>query len=180
MDTHALAQRFTAVLADLGLECMGVEFLPSQGQSTLRVYLDIPEGAAADADGERREVGIEDCEAASRELSAMLEVEDPIPGHYVLEVSSPGIDRPLFTAAQFARVVGQEVKVLLRAPLEGRRRLRGKLLAVDGERIELEGEGRTFAFGHAQVESARVVPDWMALGYAPKPKPGKAPAKKKI
>ena len=178
MDTHALAQRFSTVLADLGLECMGVEFTPSQGQSTLRVYLDLPEAAAA-AEGERREVGIEDCEAASRELSALLDVEDPIPGHYVLEVSSPGIDRPLFTAAQFARAVGQEVKLLLRAPLEGRRRLRGKLLAVEGERISLEAEGKLFAFEHAQVESARVVPDWMALGYAPKPKPGKGPGKKK-
>jgi len=179
MDTHALAQRFSAVLADLGLECLGVEFTPSQGQSTLRVYLDIPGGAAA-ADGERREVGIEDCEAASRELSALLDVEDPIPGHYVLEVSSPGLDRPLFTAAQFARVAGQEVKLLLRAPLEGRRRLRGKLLAVEGERISLEAEGKVFAFDHAQVESARVVPDWMALGYAPKPKPGKGPGKKRV
>lgn len=179
MDTHALAQRFSAVLADLGLECLGVEFTPSQGQSTLRVYLDIPQGAAA-TDGERREVGIEDCEAASRELSALLDVEDPIPGHYVLEVSSPGLDRPLFTAAQFARVAGQEVKLLLRAPLEGRRRLRGKLLAVEGERISLEAEGKVFAFDHAQVESARVVPDWMALGYAPKPKPGKGPGKKRV
>ena len=175
MDTHALAQRFNTVLADLGLECLGVEFTPSQGQSTLRVYLDVPEGVTA-AEGGRREVGIEDCEAASRELSALLDVEDPIPGHYVLEVSSPGLDRPLFTAAQFARVVGQEVKLLLRAPLEGRRRLRGKLLAVDGDRISLEAEGKTFDFEHAQVESARVVPDWMALGYAPKPKPGKKKA----
>lgn len=175
MDTQALAQRFSAVLADLGLECMGVEFMPSQGQGTLRVYLDIPQDDAAG--GERREVGIEDCEAASRELSALLDVEDPIPGHYVLEVSSPGIDRPLFTAAQFARVLGQEVKVLLRVPLDGRRRLRGKLVAVEGERISLEVDGKSFAFEHAQVESANVVPDWMALGYAPKPKPGKAPKK---
>lgn len=178
MDTHALAQRFSTVLSDLGLVCLGVEFTPSQGQSTLRVYLDLPEGAAA-AEGERREVGIEDCEAASRELSALLDVEDPIPGHYVLEVSSPGIDRPLFTAAQFARAAGQEVKLLLRAPLEGRRRLRGKLLSVEGERISLEAEGKLFVFEHAQVESARLVPDWVALGYAPKPKPGKGPGKKK-
>lgn len=178
MDTHALAQRFSTVLSDLGLVCLGVEFTPSQGQSTLRVYLDLPEGAAA-AEGERREVGIEDCEAASRELSALLDVEDPIPGHYVLEVSSPGIDRPLFTVAQFARVTGQEVKLLLRAPLEGRRRLRGKLLSVEGERISLEAEGKLFVFEHAQVESARLVPDWVALGYAPKPKPGKGPGKKK-
>jgi len=170
MDTQALAQRFTEVLADLGLECLGVEFIPSHGQSTLRVYLDLLDHQGEG--GERREVGIEDCEAASRELSALLDVEDPIPGHYVLEVSSPGLDRPLFNAAQFARVVGQEVKVLLKAPLEGRRRLRGKLAAAEGGHIVLEAEGKTFEFEHALVESARVVPDWVALGYAPQPKPG--------
>lgn len=168
MDTQALAQRFTEVLADLGLACLGVEFSPSQGQSTLRVYLDV----------EGREVTLDDCEAASRELSAMLDVEDPIPGHYLLEVSSPGLDRPLFTAAQFAKVAEQEVKVVLKAPIEGRRRLRGKVAGVDGERISLEAEGKTFEFEHGAVESARVVPDWAALGYVPQPKPGKKPAGK--
>jgi Uncharacterized protein conserved in bacteria len=178
MDTQALAQRFTEVLADLGLECLGVEFTPSHGQSTLRVYLDLLDKGGSD--GERREVGIEDCESASRELSALLDVEDPVPGHYVLEVSSPGIDRPLFTAEQFVRVGDQEVKLLLKAPLEGRRRLRGKLVSVEGEHIVLEAEGKTFEFEHALVESARVVPDWVALGYAPQPKPGnKIPGKKK-
>ncbi|HTC25638.1 ribosome maturation factor RimP [Dyella sp.] len=169
MDTQALAQRFTDVLADLQLECLGIEFSPSQGQSTLRVYLD----------AEGREVTLDDCEAASRELSAMLDVEDPIPGHYVLEVSSPGIDRPLFTAAQFAKVAGQEVKVLLKAPLEGRRRLRGKVASVEGEQIALEAEGKVFEFAHDAVESARIVPDWAALGYVPQPKPGgRKPGKK--
>jgi ribosome maturation factor RimP len=182
MDIQALTQRFTEVLADLGLECLGVEFNPSQGQSTLRIYLDLLDKSGLDKsgpDGERREVGIEDCETASRELSALLDVEDPIPGNYVLEVSSPGIDRPLFTAAQFARVSGQEVKLLLKAPLEGRRRLRGKLVSVEAEHIVLEAEGKTFEFEHALVESARVVPDWQALGYAPQPKRGgKTPGKK--
>jgi ribosome maturation factor RimP len=169
MDTLALAQRFTEVLADLQLECLGVEFSPSQGQSTLRVYLD----------AEGREVTLDDCESASRELSAMLDVEDPIPGHYLLEVSSPGIDRPLFTAGQFAKVVGQEVKLLLKAPLEGRRRLRGKVASVEGEQIALEAEGKVFQFGHDAVESARIVPDWVALGYVPQPKPGgRKPGKK--
>ncbi|HZX71522.1 MAG TPA: ribosome maturation factor RimP [Rhodanobacter sp.] len=174
MDTQALAQRFSEVLADLGLECLGVEFTPSQGQSTLRVYVELLDREAADAsaDVERREVGIEDCEKASRELSALLDVEDPIPGHYVLEVSSPGIDRPLFSAEQFERVAGQEVKVLLKMPLDGRRRLRGKLVSVRDGQLALEGEGKTFEFAHAMVESARVVPDWVALGYAPQPKPG--------
>ncbi|MEO8808873.1 MAG: ribosome maturation factor RimP [Rhodanobacter sp.] len=174
MDTQALAQRFNEVLADLGLECLGVEFTPSQGQSTLRVYVELADKQVSDAgvDAVRREVGIEDCEKASRELSALLDVEDPIPGHYVLEVSSPGIDRPLFTAAQFEGVAGQEVKVLLKMPLEGRRRLRGKLISARNGQIVLEGEGKTFELAHELVESARVVPDWMALGYAPQPKPG--------
>jgi len=176
MDTQAQAQRFNEVLGDLGLECLGVEFNPSQGQSTLRVYVDLLDKSAGD--GERREVGIEDCESASRELSALLDVEDPIPGHYVLEVSSPGLDRPLFTAAQFAKVVGQDVKVLLKAPLEGRRRLRGKLVSAEGGHIVLEAEGKTFEFEHALVESARVVPNWEALGYAPQPKRGGKPASK--
>lgn len=174
MDTQALAKRFTEVLADLQLECLGVEFMPSHGQSTLRVYLDIPGQETLDK-AERREVNVDDCEAASRELSALLDVEDPIPGHYVLEVSSPGIDRPLFTAAQFARVSGQEVKVVLSAPLDGRRRFRGKVAAVDGERISLEAEGKTIEFDHAAVESARVVPDWAGLGYVPQPKRGGKP-----
>jgi ribosome maturation factor RimP len=171
MDTQALAQRFSGILADLGLECVGVEFTPSHGQSTLRVYVDLLDKGDGDA-AERREVGIEDCESASRELSALLDVEDPVPGHYVLEVSSPGLDRPLFTAEQFAKVNGQEVKVLLKAPIEGRRRLRGKLISVEGGRVTLEAEGRTFEFEHALVETARVVPDWVALGYAPQPKRG--------
>ncbi|QEE24672.1 MAG: ribosome maturation factor RimP [Rhodanobacter sp.] len=167
MDTQALAQRFTDVLGDLGLECIGVEFTPAQGQSTLRVYLDV-----LDQTTEGREVTLDDCEAASRELSALLDVEDPVPGHYVLEVSSPGLDRPLFSAGQFAKVVGQEVKILLKAPIDGRRRLRGKVVSVEGEQIALEAEGKAFGFEHAAVESARVVPDWAGLGYVPQPKRG--------
>lgn len=173
MDTQALAQRFTDIVADLGLMCLGVEFNPSHGQSTLRVYIDTAESATSEiADSERREVNVDDCESASREISAMLDVEDPIPGHYVLEVSSPGIDRPLFTAVQFAAVVGQQIKVLLKLPVDGRRRIKGPLAAASGEKMTIDIDGRMFEFDHADVESARVVPDWMALGYEPQPKPG--------
>ncbi len=176
MDTQALAQRFSGALAELGLCCLGVEFVPGQGQSTLRVYVDLLDTGTgdgdADADGLPRGVDVDACESASRELSALLDVDDPIPGHYVLEVSSPGIDRPLFSAAQFARVTGQDVKVALNAPLDGRRRLRGKVASVSGERIALVVEDKTWQFDYAQVDSARVAPDWVALGYSPRPKPG--------
>ncbi len=163
MDTQALAQDFSPVLADLGLDCAGVEWMPAPGQGVLRVYIESPE----------REVGIDDCEAASRELSATLDVADPIPGHYTLEVSSPGLDRPLFTVEQFARFIGSEVKLVLSAPLDGRRRFRGRIAAVEGDAIRLQlDDGGELRIGHASVESARIVPDWQALGLTPAPKPG--------
>jgi ribosome maturation factor RimP len=170
LDTQSLAHRFDEVLADLELTCFGVEWIPSGGQGTLRVYID----------AEGREVDIEDCESASRELSAILDVEDPLPGHYVLEVSSPGIDRPLFTAEHFSRFVGDEVKVTLKAPIDNRRRLRGRIVQVDEAQIavDVDGVGR-MQFEHADVESARLVPDWVALGYAPAPKKGAQGAGKK-
>src|SRR5690349_22703223 len=97
------AQDIVALLAptvgSLGLELLGAEYLPSPGGALLRLYIDVPEG-------EERLVGIEDCEAVSREVSAQLDVEDPISSQCTLEVSSPGIDRPLFTPAQFERYAG--------------------------------------------------------------------------
>ena len=151
----------------MGLQCLGLEWSPSGGQGTLRVYID----------AEGREVDIDDCESASREISALLDVEDPIPGHYVLEVSSPGIDRPLFSAAQFASFIGEEARVVLKAPVEGRRRLKGRIVEVDGERIRMQLDNGEMEFEHDDVESARLVPDWVALGYAPAPKPGGKKAK---
>ena len=163
----------------LGLELLGVEYLPSSGGSTLRLYIDIPLGDAAGDSETPRMVGIEDCEAVSREVSAQLDVEDPISGNYTLEVSSPGVDRPLFTPEQFARFLGEQVKIGLKLPQDGRRRLQGRIAAIEGERIDLEVEAKPepqrvpVAFDN--IEKARLVPDWAALGFAPS-KPGKKPA----
>lgn len=162
----------------LGLELLGVEYLPSPGGATLRLYIDIPLGDAAGDSETPRMVGIEDCEAVSREVSAQLDVEDPISGNYTLEVSSPGVDRPLFTPEQFARFLGEQVKIGLKLPQDGRRRFQGRIAAVEGERIDLEIEAKpepqqvSVAFDN--IEKARLVPDWAALGYAPS-KPGKKP-----
>ena len=156
---NEIAELLAPTVASLGLELLGAEYLPSPGGAMLRLYIDVP---AAEGE-EPRAVTIEDCEAVSREVSAQLDVEDPISSHYTLEVSSPGIDRPLFGAAQFARFVGESAKVTLRLPQDGRRRLQGGIVRVEGENIE----------------KARLVPDWAALGLsAEKPKPGRAPAKK--
>ena len=133
----------------------------------LRLYIDVPRCRAAE-----RIVGIEDCEAVSREVSAQLDVDDPITGNYTLEVSSPGIDRPLFTPAQFARFVGETAKVELKLPQDGRRRLQG---AIDARRRRRDRvrrrRQRTFAVAIDNIEKARLVPDWAALGLAPARRP---------
>lgn len=167
MDTRALAERIGPVLAGIGLECLGVEWAAHGAGGTLRVYIE----------AEGREVDLDDCESASRTLSALFDHEDPVPGPYVLEVSSPGIDRPLFTAAHFARYIGAEARVTLKLAVRGRRRLRGVIRAVEGTRITLEIDGAEFGFEAEEVENARLVPDWVELGYAPQTKPGKSKGK---
>ena len=171
METDAIVARVAPALAELGLECLGVEWSAGHGGGLLRVYID---ALRQDADAAGA-VSVDDCEAASREISALLDVDDPIPGHYVLEVSSPGIERPLFNAAQFARFLGEEAKVTLKLPRDGRRRLRGRIAAVDGKRIGMDVDGVRMDIADDEIESAHLVPDWDALGYTPKPKPGKAP-----
>lgn len=167
----------------LGLELLGVEYLPSPGGALLRLYIDIPQGAVGDIEAPRM-VGIEDCESVSREVSAQLDVQDPISGHYTLEVSSPGVDRPLFTLAQFARFLGEQAKIGLKLPQDGRRRLQGWIIAVEGERVELEldakPEPQRVSVAFDNIEKARLVPDWAALGFGPsKPEPPAGPDRKK-
>lgn len=150
----------TPLVADLGLELWGIEFNPGAGNSLLRVYIE-----AID-----RPVSVEDCEAVSRELSALLDVNDPIPGHYTLEVSSPGIDRLLFTPAQFARHVGDSVKLTLNIAVEGRKRYQGPITSVVDDRITIQQDGVEVGVAHANIHVARIAPDYVALGLAAAPK----------
>lgn len=150
-----IVEMLTPTVAALGLELLGIEFAPSTGSTMLRLYIDV----------EGRHVAIEDCEAVSREVSALLDVNDPIASEYTLEVSSPGIDRPLFTAAQFARFAGEEVKVALRLPQDGRRKLHGRIARVEGTSIVIAEQGKgEFTVAHENIEKARLVPDLAALG----------------
>ena len=178
------ASEISALLAptveSLGLELLGTEYLPSPGGAVLRLYIDVPAGEA------ERMVGIEDCEAVSREVSAQLDVEDPISGNYTLEVSSPGIDRPLFAPAQYQRFAGQVAKVTLKLPQDGRRRLQGRIDGIAGETITFDVDGQPFPVSFENIEKARLVPDWAALGFAPAKdasgrdaRPGKKKAAKK-
>lgn len=166
-----IAELLAPTVQSMGLEVLGVEYLPAPGGALLRVYIDVP---ASEAD--ERQVGIEDCEAVSREVSAQLDVEDPISGQYTLEVSSPGVDRPLFTAAQFARFIGESAKVVLKLPQDGRRRLTGRIVSVQDNAISFDIDGNAFIAPIDNIDKARLVPDWEALGLV-KHRPGKAPAK---
>ena len=164
------ADEITAMLAptvtSLGLELLGTEYLPSPGGAVLRLYIDVPETEAAD-----RNVGIEDCEAVSREVSAQLDVEDPITSNYTLEVSSPGLDRPLFSKAQYTRFVGQSAKVGLKLPQDGRRRLQGRIDRVEADTVVFNVDGQPLEVAFDNIDKAKLIPDWEALGFAPK-KPG--------
>lgn len=162
-----IAALLAPTVQSLGLELLGVEYLPAPGGATLRLYIDVPAGQA-----DARMVGIEDCEAVSREVSARLDLEDPISGHYTLEVSSPGVDRPLFDAAQFARFAGAQAKVALKLPQDGRRRLTGTIVSVEAGSVSFDVDGAAIAVAIDNIEKARLVPDWAALGFA-KEKPGK-------
>lgn len=162
-----IADLLAPTVQSLGLELLGVEYLPAPGGATLRLYIDVPVAEAAE-----RAVGIEDCEAVSREVSAQLDVEDPISGHYTLEVSSPGVDRPLFEAAHFARFAGEQAKVGLRLPQDGRRRLTGRIVSVEGGTVNFEVDGQPFAVAVDNIDKARLVPDWAALGLV-KERPGR-------
>jgi ribosome maturation factor RimP len=163
-----IAALLTPTVHSLGLELLGVEYLTMPGGALLRLYIDVPEAAsAAGDDGEPRLVGIEDCEAVSREVSAQLDVADPISAHYTLEVSSPGIERPLFTPAHFVRFAGEMAKVTLKLPQDGRRRLQGKIVGVTDGNITFDIDGMAFTVAADNIEKARLVPDWAALGLAP-------------
>jgi ribosome maturation factor RimP len=150
-------------VTSLGLELLGIEFSPSAGNTLLRLYIDAP----------GRHVAIEDCEAVSREVSANLDINDPIASQYTLEVSSPGIDRPLFTLAQFAKWIGEQAKVNLSLPQDGRRRLQGVIQSVGEESVVLLVDGKVFEVAFRNVEKARLVPDLVALGLVAEPKGGR-------
>ncbi len=129
----------------LGYELVDLEHSAGRGSAVVRLYIDRPGS-----------VGIEDCERVSREVSALLDVEDPIPTAYTLEVSSPGFERTLRTRAHFERFVGSRVYVELAAPRDGRRRYTGTLLTVDGAGISLEVDGQPVAVSFAELAKARL------------------------
>ena len=133
------------LVGGLGYELVDLEHTSGRGSAVVRLFIDCPEG-----------VGLADCERVSREVAALLDVEDPIPTAYTLEVSSPGFDRVLRTQAHFARFVGSRVAVELTAPREGRRRYTGTLLSADDSGIALEVDGQRVTMTFVEIDKARL------------------------
>jgi len=150
MDTalHArLIALFEPVLAGIGYELVEVEFVPGPGGGTLRIYIDHPEG-----------IDVDDCAQVSHAVSELIEADDPFPGAYSLEVSSPGLDRVLRTPEHFARFVASRVKVELVVARAGRKRFTGLLRRADGESIELDVDNFSVSIKLAEIARARLAP----------------------
>lgn len=130
----------------LGYELVAVE-LSGGDTSIVRIYIDTPNG-----------VGVDDCAKASRQFSAILDVEDPIANKYTLEVSSPGMDRPLAKALHFKAVVGQDVKIKMTTLVNGRRRFTGELIEATDEFAVVEVDGEQSELPYDDMDRARLVP----------------------
>ena len=142
-----LYQMLYPAVEALGCELWGLELNSGGNRKMLRIFIDREEG-----------IGIEDCEKVSRQVSSILDVEDPISGEYVLEVSSPGLDRPLFKLAHFERFTGENVAIKLRLPYEGRRNFKGLLKAVEGDEVVLAAADHEYLFPFEGIEKANVIP----------------------
>jgi ribosome maturation factor RimP len=135
------------LLVQLGYELVELEYAPARSHGSLRIFIDRPEG-----------IGISDCERVSREVSALLDVEDPIPTAYSLEVSSPGDDRVLRTHAHFERFKGFRVLIELVAPRDGRRRYTGMLQEVSATGVALEVDRQRVDVPFGEIAKARLAP----------------------
>jgi ribosome maturation factor RimP len=147
MQRDTLTALLQPVVEELGYELWELECSPGRGSGFVRLYIDAEAG-----------ITVDDCERVSRAVSEVLDVEDPVAGQYTLEVSSPGLDRPLRTAAHFARFVGATVFVELVQPQDGRRRYLGPLTAAGAETIEIEVDGRRHVLPVAGIRKAHVAP----------------------
>lgn len=147
MSKQEIIRLLEPTIERLGYELTDIELKLGGRSGLLRIFIDKDDG-----------VDIDDCEVVSHQVSAILDVEDPIPGNYTLEVSSPGLDRTLTKPAHFRRFMGEDIKVKLRFPLDGRRNFRGSLKSADDEVIEVEVDGESFRLPLSTIESARLVP----------------------
>ncbi|GAB3480650.1 ribosome maturation factor RimP [Marinomonas epiphytica] len=139
------------VVEGLGFQFWGMEYLSHGKDSVLRIFIE--------TDAEKG-IDVEDCAQVSRQVSSILDVEDPITGEYNLEVSSPGLDRPLFELAQFQAYVGAIVSLRLRVPFDGRRKFKGQLVGVENEDVVVRVDQEEYLLPIDLIEKANVVPQF--------------------
>ncbi len=148
MTGDELAKLLEPTVERLGYELADLEVRLGGKGGLIRVFIDKPDG-----------IDLDDCEKVSLAVSALLDVEDPVPGNYNLEVSSPGLDRKLTKVEHFQRFAGETVKVQMRFPIEGRRRFRGTLVSSDDENIVVEVDGESHSLPLKTIDTARLVPE---------------------
>ena len=132
----------------MSFELVDIEFAQAGRGGILRLYIDAEKG-----------ITVDDCARVSHAVSEMLEVEDPIQGHYTLEVSSPGFDRVLRKKQHFERFLGERVFVELKLPLNGRRRFAGRLSALKDDSIVVEVDGQDFTLPMDRIQKAKLKPE---------------------
>jgi ribosome maturation factor RimP len=146
--TH-LWELFEPVVNGMGFDLIEIEYFPNPKHGVLRLYIDKPEG-----------IVIEDCSNVSRQISALIDVEDPVRGQFNLEVSSPGADRPLRRVKDFQRFTGSLVKLKTVMPLDGQRNFKGRLLKANEEVVVIETDTEEIDLPMSAIEKARIVPEY--------------------
>jgi ribosome maturation factor RimP len=144
-----LTEMLSPAVEAVGYELLGVEFIRAGKHSTLRLYIDSENG-----------VEVDDCAEVSHQVSAVLDVEDPISTEYNLEVSSPGMDRPLFKAEHYKAVLGEVISVKLQMPQNGRRNFKGQLISTEDQSFTLNVDNETFELAYDNVIKANLVPQF--------------------
>ena len=147
--SEQIEEMIEPVVNGLGCQLWGIEKLSQGKYSVLKIYIEAEKG-----------IDVDDCARVSRQVSALLDVEDPFKGNYTLEVSSPGLDRRLFKLNQFDSYKGAQVKLSLRRPYEGRRRFTGILCGIEEEDVVLRSDSNEeILFPFEQIERANIIPD---------------------
>lgn len=146
IDTR-LTELVQPVAQELGFDLWGIEYLSHSKQKLVRIYIDSDQG-----------IGVDDCASVSRQVGSVFDVEEPIAGEYSLEVSSPGMDRPLFKLEQYARYVGEHITVRLRTPYEGRRKFAGQLNSVEGEDVVVAVDDHEYLLPFDMIDKANITP----------------------
>lgn len=147
--TEQLIELLEPVVTGMGFDFWGLEYISQGKHSVLRIFIDAEKG-----------IHVDDCAAVSRQLSSVLDVEDPISSEYSLEVSSPGMDRPLFKLEQYKNFVGHKVQIRLRVPFEGRRNFAGLLKGVEADEVVVEVDNAEYLLPIESIDKANIVPQF--------------------